>query len=156
MPTDISHNATRPRENGRVDASICNNPACRDKRGKKTGRQFTVLTSGEIKKLGEREIGKMIHELYRQGVKVKTIATKHGVSNAFVSALRLAMDKIIARGLKKDQLVPRKATDTAISIDETFCKIDGETMYAIIVRGYRSSKILGINILKSRAEADMR
>jgi len=156
MSADISHNGTRPRENGRVDAFICNNLACRDKRGKKTGRQFTVLTSGEIKKLVEREIGEMIHELYRQGAKAKTIATKHGVSNAFVSVLRSAVDATIARGLKKDRLVPRKTTDTAVSIDETFFKIDGETVYAIIVRGYRSSKVLGINISKSRAETEMR
>nr|MDO8119227.1 hypothetical protein [Candidatus Sigynarchaeota archaeon] len=156
LSTDISRNGTRPREHGRVDAFICNNPTCRAKRGKKTGRQFTVLTSGEIKKLVEREIGEIIDALYRQGAKAKTIAAKHGVSNAFVSTLRSAVDKTIARGLKKDRLVPRKTTDNAVSIDETFFKIDGETVYVIIVRGYRSSKVLGINISKSRAEADMR
>nr|MDO8088749.1 hypothetical protein [Candidatus Sigynarchaeum springense] len=44
--SDVSRNGTRPRENGRVDAFICNNLDCRIHRGKKTGRQFTVLTSG--------------------------------------------------------------------------------------------------------------
>jgi len=154
--TDISRNGTRPREHGRVDAFMCNNPACRDKRGKKTGRQFTVLTSGKIKELVAREIGEMIDALYRQGAKAKTIAAKHGVSNAFVSALRSAVDKTIARGLSRDILVPVKTKDNAVSIDETFFKIDGETIYAIIVRGYQSSKVLGINMSKSRAEADMR
>nr|MDO8085360.1 hypothetical protein [Candidatus Sigynarchaeum springense] len=83
--TDISRNGTRPRENGRVAAFICNNSDCRIKRGKKTGRQFTVLTSGQIVKLVGHEIEEMIDALYRHGAKAKTIAAQHGVSEAFVS-----------------------------------------------------------------------
>jgi hypothetical protein len=154
--TDIVRNGTRKRENGSVAAFLCKNEACRLKRGKKTGRQFTVLTSGEIAKFVEREIGEMIDALYRRGAKAKTIATQHGVSDAFVSLLRSAVDATIARGKRRDKLVSRKTMDHAVSIDETFFKIDGETIYAIIVRGYQSSKVLGINVSPARAEADMR
>ena len=154
--TDIVRNGSRPREEGPVAAFLCKNKACRLKRGKKTGRQFTVLTSGEIAKFVEREIGEMIDALYRRGAKAKTIAAQHGVSDAFVSLLRSAVDATIARGKRRDKLVSRKTKDRAVSIDETFFKIDGETIYAIIVRGYRSSKVLGINVSPARAEADMR
>jgi len=154
--TDVVRNGSRQREGGPVAAFLCKNEACRLKRGKKTGRQFTVLTSGEIAKFVEREIGKMIDALYRRGAKAKTIAAQHGVSDAFVSLLRSAVDETIARGKRRDKLVNRKTKDRAVSIDETFFKIDGETIYAIIVRGYRSSKVLGINVSPARAEADMR
>lgn len=154
--TDVSLNGTRPRDNGRVQAYICNDTACRKKRGKKTGRQFTVLTSGEIAKLVDREIEEMIDALYRRGAKAKTVAAQHGVSDAFVSLLRSAVDKTIARGVKRDKLVSHKTRDRAVSIDETFFKIDGETLYVIIVRGYKSSKVLAVNVSTSRAEEDMR
>ena len=154
--TDVVRNGSRPREDGPVAAFLCKNETCRLKRGKKTGRQFTVLTSGEITKFVEREIGEMIDALYRRGAKAKTIAAQHGVSDAFVSLLRSAVDATIARGKRRDKLVSRKTKDHAVSIDETFFKIDGETIYAIIVRGYNSSKVLGINVSSSRAEADMR
>ena len=45
------------------------------------------LTSSEITKFVEREIGEMIDALYRRGAKAKTIAAQHGVSDAFVSLL---------------------------------------------------------------------
>ena len=154
--TDISLNGTRPRDHGRVQAYLCNDTTCRTKRGKKTGRQFTVLTSGEVAKLVEREIATMIDALYRRGAKAKTVAAMHGVSDAFVSLLRSAVDKTIARGVKRDKLVSQKTKDHAVSIDETFFKIDGETIYVIIVRGYKSSKVLGVNVSTARAEADMR
>jgi len=154
--TDISHNGTREREHCRVEAFICNDHACLIKRGKKTGRQFVVLTSGEITKLVDREIAVMVDALYRRGAKAKTIAAQHGVSDAFVSLLRASVDATIARGVKRDKLVSHKTQDYAVSIDETFFKIDGETVYVIIVRGYKSSKVLGINVSTSRAEVDMR
>nr|MDO8117745.1 hypothetical protein [Candidatus Sigynarchaeota archaeon] len=154
--TDIVRSGSHPREEGPVAAFLCKNEACRIKRGKKTGRQFTVLTSGEIAKFVEREISEMIDALYRRGAKAKTIAAQHGVSDAFVSLLRSAVDATIARGKRRDKLVSRKTKDHAVSIDETFFKIDGETIYAIIVRGYQSSKVLGINVTPARAEADMR
>ena len=154
--TGVVRNGSRPRENGPVAAFLCKNEACRIKRGKKTGRQFTVLTSGNIAKFVEREIDEMIDALYRRGAKAKTIAAQHGVSDAFVSLLRSAVDATIARGKRRDKLVSRETKDHAVSIDETFFKIDGETIYAIIVRGYNSSKVLGINVSSARAEADMR
>nr|MDO8117893.1 hypothetical protein [Candidatus Sigynarchaeota archaeon] len=154
--TDISRNGTRQREHGRVEAFICNDHECLIKRGKKTGRQFTVLTSGEIRKLVDREIATMIDALYRRGAKAKTIAAQHGVSDAFVSLLRTSVDATIARGMKRDKLVSCKTKDHAVSIDETFFKIDGKTVYVIIVRGYKTSKVLGINVSSSRAEPDMR
>lgn len=156
LSIDVVRNGSRPRESGPVAAFLCKNEVCRIKRGKKTGRQFTVLTSGEIAKFVEREIGEMIDALYRRGAKAKTIAAQHGVSDAFVSLLRSAVDATIARGKRRDKLVSRKTKDHAVSIDETFFKIDGETIYAIIVRGYNSSKVLGINVSPARAEADMR
>ena len=154
--SDVSRNGTRPRKNGRIDEFICNDPDCRIHRGKKTGRQFTVLTSGEIAKLVHHEIEKMIDALYRHGAKAKTVAAQHGVSDAFVSLLRKTVDETIARGKRRDKLVSHKTEDHAVSIDETFFKIDGETIYVIIVRGYQSSKVLGINVSTARGEADMR
>jgi len=154
--TDIVRSGSHPREEGPVAAFLCKNEACRIKRGKKTGRQFTMLTSGEIAKFVEREIGEMIDALYQRGAKAKTIPSQHGVSDAFVSLLRSAVDATIARGKRRDKLVSRKTKDRAVSIDETFFKIDEETVYAIIVRRYRSSKVLGVNVSPARAEADMR
>lgn len=154
--TDISLDGCRHRLNGDVQAYICNDQACLIKRGKKTGRQFTALTSGEIAKFVHREIEEMIDALYCRGAKAKTVAAQHGVSDAFMSLLRSAVDETIARGVKRDKLVSRKTKDHAVSIDETFFKIDGETIYVIIVRGYKSSKVLGINVSTARAEADMK
>ena len=154
--TDVSRNGTRPRAYGRVDAFICKNAACFKSRGKPTARQFTVLTSGRIAAFIDREITDMIDALYRRGAKAKTVAAEHGVSDAFVSLLRSAVDETITKGKKRDRLVSKSTKDHAVSIDETFFKIDGKTVYAIIVRGYRSSKVLGINVSRSRAEADIR
>lgn len=154
--TDIREDGSRMREDGRVKAYACKSDSCRIKRGRKSARQFTVSSSGTIKRMVESEVKDMIDDLYRRGAKAKTVAGTHGMSEAMVSLFRSQVDKAIERGLQRDALVNQPTSDDAISVDETFFTIDGQTVYVIIARGYKSSKVLGINVSRSRGEADMR
>ena len=152
--TQVRPNGTRKRDNTRVDAYICRNPKCPSQK-RKYPRQFVVYTSGTVQELINRDIENMIYQLYIKGAKGKTIANQHGVSEAMVSFLRDEVDQVIEHGFARDKLVADLVHDTAIAIDETFFKIKGKPIYAIIIRGYQSKKVLGINVTTSRKEADM-
>ena len=153
--TSVRPNGTRPRKDTRVDAYICRNPACPSQR-RRTPCQFTVATSGKIRQLIDRDVEAMIRQLYLEGARGVTVAGQHGVSGAFVTFLRDEVDRVIERGFGRDALVEAPTGDTAVGIDETFFKVKGKPVYAIIVRGYQSRKVLGLAVSRTRKELDMR
>lgn len=153
--TNLRTAGTRKRKDTRVQGIICANDDCR-KNGRKNGRQFTPYTSGAVDSLVDQDLEEMISMLYLQGAKGKTVAKQYGVSSTFISFLRDEVDEAIERGLIRDSLVDEPTDDTAVSIDEMFFKIGGKTVYVIIVRGYKSRKVLGLHVSNSRKEPDIR
>ena len=146
---------TRKRKGTRVPAIRCANPTCLNRHDNQ-GPQFSPHTSGNMKALVEHDLKTMINRLYVKGVHGSTVADEFGVSPSFVSFLRDEIDKAIERGVIRDRLVEQPTDDAAVSIDETFFTIDGVTIFVIIVRGYKSTKVLGVNVSKGRAEEDIK
>jgi hypothetical protein len=153
--TNLRSAGTRKRKNTRVPAIRCANPDCVNRNGNQ-GPQFSPHTSGNMKVLVEKDLKTMIHRLYVKGVHGSTVADEYGVSSSFVSFLRDEIDKAIERGVIRDRLVEHPVDDAAVSIDETFFEIESVTVYVIIVRGYKSTKVLGINVSEHRAEDDIK
>ena len=147
-------NGTRKRKNTRVLAYRCSNPLCLTKGGKQ-GRQFSPHTAGTIQSFIQRELEEMVEQLYMHGAKGSTVAEEYGVSPSFISFLRTTIDEEIERGITRDRLVKNLTGDEAVSMDETFFKINGVQIYVIIVRGYNSRKVIGVNISTSRKVEDM-
>lgn len=152
---NVRSNGTRKLKNTRVPSIICKNPAC-PSNARKTPRQFSPHKSGSIQVLVNDELVKMLGALYLQGAKAKTVAAEHEVSETFISFLRDDLDQVIEQGIIKDELVTVPTGDNAASIDEDFLTIGGDTVYIIIVRGYKSRKVLGLNVTMARAAADLR
>ena len=153
--TNLRSAGTRPRKGTRVPAIRCANPGCLNKNGKQ-GPQFSPHTSGNIRQLVQEDLQNMVERLYVKGVPGSTVADEYGVSPAFVSFLRDEIDKAIERGVIRDKLVVQPTDDVAVGIDETFFKIESVSIYVIIVRGYTSRKVLGINVSESRKQADIK
>ena len=153
--TEVRPFGTRKLKETRVVGLKCRNPDC-PREGKKTPRQFSPHTSGAINVLVNGKIESMMRKIYIGGSKAKSVASSYGVSETFVSFLRDDLDEVIEEGLIKDELVDEPTDDRAVSIDETFFKIGKKSIYVIIVRGYKTKKVLGINVSFTRKEDDIR
>lgn len=153
--TNLRSAGTRQRKGTRVPAVRCANPDCLNQHGNQ-GPQFSPHTSGNMKALVEKDLKTMLHRLYVKGVHGSTVADEYGVSPSFVSFLRDEIDKAIERGVIRDRLVEHPTDDAAVSIDETFFEVESVTIYVIIVRGYKSTKVLGVNVSEHRAEDDIK
>lgn len=151
----VGTNGTRKRKNGRVDAFICKNPACKNE-GRKTPKQFIATTSYEFKKLVHGKLKQLYEDLLKDGAKNKTIAKKYNISPSEISALRTEMEKAIEKHQTLDSLVNVPQPDKAIAIDETFLRIEGKKVYIIVATGYTTHKVLGVKVSFSRKEQDMR
>ena len=151
----ISTNGTRPRKNGRVEAFICRNENCKNG-DHKTPKQFILTTSYEFKKLIFNKLNRLYEDLLKDGAKYKTIAKKYNVSSSQISKLRAAFVEVLDKLEGLDNLVKVPQPDRAICMDETFLKIEGTSIYIIIATGYKTHKILGLKVSKTRKEKDMR
>ncbi|NGX49684.1 MAG: hypothetical protein K940chlam5_01283 [Candidatus Anoxychlamydiales bacterium] len=151
----VSPNGTRPRKGRGVEAFICKNPNCKND-DHKTPKQFILTTSHEFKRLIFDKLKRLYEDLLKDGAKSKTIAKKYKVSPSQISKLRAvfveALDKL--EGL--DKLVKVPQSDKTICMDETFLKIENGPIYIIVATGYKTHKILGLKVSKSRKEKDMR
>ena len=160
LSDNIRSAGTRRRQGGRVDAYRCANKDCPQHatwEGQRNGgRQFTATTSDVVQKLVNREVEQIIYEMYVDGVEGTTAATQHGVSDALISLLRKSVDFAIERGIARDALVAELTNDHATAIDEFFLTIGEKTVFVILVRGYQSKKVLGVNVSFSRKEADVK
>ncbi|MEX2719296.1 MAG: hypothetical protein Q6370_023600 [Candidatus Sigynarchaeota archaeon] len=152
---NVRSNGTRPLKNTRIPAIICKNPDCHAG-PKNTPRQFSPHKSKAIQDMLSEHLNQMLRQVYLEGAKAKTVAAAYGVSETFVSFLRDDLDAVIEQGIVKDELVDVKTDDDAASIDEDFFKIGSEAVYVIIVRGYKSRKVLGLNVSLTRTESDIR
>lgn len=153
--TEVRPFGTRKLKETRVIGLVCRNPDC-PREGKKSARQFSPHTSGAIKTLVNGKIDNIVREIYIEGSKAKSVASSYGVSESFVSFLRDDLDKAIEEGLIKDDLVDAPTDDRQVSADETFFEIGKQKIYVIIFRGYKTKKVLGINVSMTRKEADIR
>jgi len=151
----VSTNGTRPRKGGRVEAFICRNPKCKNG-DHKTPKQFIITTSYEFKKLIFNKLERLYEDLFKDGAKSKTIAKKYKVSASQISALRAAFVEALDKLEGLDDLVKVPQPDRAICMDETFLKIEGTSIYIIVATGYKTHKILGLKVSKTRKEKDMR
>jgi len=151
----VAPNGTRPRSGRRVEAFICRNPKCKNG-DHKTPKQFILTTSYVFKQLIFDKLKRLYEDLLKDGAKGKTIAKKYKVSVSQISKLRAvfveALDKL--EGL--DKLVKVPQSDRTICMDETFLKIEGTSIYIIVATGYKTHKILGLKVSKTRKEKDMR
>ena len=151
----VSTNGTRKRKNGRVEAFICKNPACKNGT-RKTPKQFVTSTSFEFKEFVRRKLKPLYEDLLIDGAKFKTIAKKYKISVSCVSNLRKELVKVLENHQKRDSLVGVPQSDKAIAMDETFLKIEGKTIYVIIATGLQSRKTLGLKVSATRKETDLR
>ncbi|MBD3343420.1 MAG: DDE-type integrase/transposase/recombinase [Candidatus Lokiarchaeota archaeon] len=151
----VTTNGTRPRKGKRVEAFICRNKKCKNG-DHKTPKSFILTTSYEFKQLIFTKLERLYGNLLKDGAKCKTVAKKYKVSPSQISKLRdvfiEALDKL--EGL--DKLVKVPQSDRTICMDETFLKIEGTSVYIIVATGYKTHKILGLKVSKSRKEKDMR
>lgn len=151
----VSTNGTRPRKGKRVEAFICRNPNCKNG-DHKTPKQFILTSSYEFKELIFNKLEKLYEDLLKDGAKSKTVAKKYNVSPSQISALRAAFVEALNKLEGLDNLVKKAQPDTTICMDETFLKIEGTPIYIIIVTGYKTHKVLGLKVSKTRKEQDMR
>lgn len=152
---EISSNGTRPRKNSRVEAFICRNPNCKNE-VHETPKQFILTTSYEFKQLIFDKLERLYGDLLKDGAKSKTIAKKYNVSPSQISKLRTEFVKALDKLEGLDNLVKTQQPDRTICMDETFLKIEGTPIYLIIATGYKTHKILGLKVSKTRKEKDMR
>ena len=151
----VSPNGTRPRKNKRVEAFICRNENCKNG-DHKTPKQFILTTSYEFKELIFTKLEKLYEDLLKDGAKSKTIAKKYKVSPSQISKLRDVFIKALDKLEGLDKLVKVPQSDKTICMDETFLKIEGTSIYIIVATGYKTHKILGLKVSKTRKEKDMR
>jgi len=151
----VSTNGTRPRKDKRVEAFICRTSKCKNG-DHKTPKQFILTSSYEFKQLIFNKLEKLYEDLLKDGAKSKTIAKKYNVSPSQISALRVAFIEALDKLEGLENLVKKAQPDTTICMDETFLKIEGTPIYIIIATGYKTHKILGLKVSKTRKENDMR
>jgi len=151
----VAPNGSRPRKDGRVEAFICKNPNCKNE-GHKTPKQFILTTSYGFKKRIFNKLERLYEDLLKDGAKCKTIAKKYKVSPSQISALRAAFVESLDKLEGLDKLVKVPQPDRAICMNETFLKIEGTPIYIIVATGYKTHKILGLKISKTRKEKDLR
>ena len=151
----VTPNGTRPRKGRRVEAFICRNKKCKNG-DHKTPKQFILTTSYEFKKLIFAKLERLYEDLLKDGAKSKTIAKKYKVSPSQISKLRDVFVKALDKLEGLDKLVKLPQSDRTICMDETFLKIEGTSIYIIVATGYKTHKILGLKVSKTRKEKDMR
>lgn len=151
----VSTNGTHPRKDGRIDAFICKNPNCKNE-CHKTPKQFILTTSYEFKKQVFNKLKRLYEDLLKDGAKSKTIAKKYKVSLSQISALRAAFVESLDKLEGVDKLMRVPQPDRAICMDETFLKIEGTPIYIVVATGYKTRKILGLKVSKTRKEKDLR
>lgn len=151
----VSMNGTRPRKDGRVEAFICRNENCKNG-DHETPKQFILSTSYEFRILIFNKHKRLYEDLLKDGAKSKTIAKKYKVSESQISALHVAFEEALDKLEGLDKFVKVPQPDTAICMDESFLKIEGTPIYIIIAIGYKTHKILGLQVTKTRNEKDMR
>lgn len=151
----ISTNGTRPRKKKRVEAFICTNPNCKNG-NHETPKQFILTTSYEFKELIFKRLKRLYGDLLKDGAKSKTIAKKYKVSPSQISKLRAAFVKSLDKLEGLNNLVRVPQPDGAVCMDETFLKIEGTPIYIILATGYKTHKIIGLRVSKTRSEGDIR
>lgn len=151
----VSANGTRKRKDGRVEAFICRNSKC-ENGDHKTPKQFILTTSYEFKRLVFVTLERLYEDLLVDGAKSKTIAKKYNISSSQVSKLRAVFIEALEKVEGLDKLVDVPQSERTICMDETFLKIEATSIYIIIATGYKTHKILGIKVSKTRKEEDMR
>ena len=151
----VSPNGTRPRKGRRIEAFICRNEKCKNG-DHKTPKQFILTTSHEFKQLIFTKLERLYEDLLKDGAKGKTIAKKYKVSPSQISKLRDVFVKALDKLEGLDKLVKVPQSDRTICMDETFLKIEGTSIYIIVATGYKTHKILGLKVSKTRKEKDMR
>jgi len=151
----VSPNGTRSRKGRRVEAFICRNEKCKNG-DHKTPKQFILTTSYEFKELIVTKLERLYEDLLKDGAKSKTIAKKYKVSPSQISKLRGVFVKALDKLEGLDKLVKAPQSDSTICMDETFLKIEGTSIYIIVATGYKTHKILGLKVSKTRKEKDMR
>lgn len=147
---------THPRKIKRLETFHDKNLDCKHLEKYKYRKQFVLTISYQFQELIINKLKIFYEDLMIDGAKQKTIAKKCGISEVQVSALRSEIEAVIDKLNGLDSLVLAHQPDTAITIDETFLKIEGTSLYIIIATGYTSHKTLGIKVSKTRSEEDMR
>lgn len=151
----VRPNGTRPRKKGRVEAFICKNPDCKNG-NYKTPKQFIKTSSHEFKRLIFDKLERLYEDLIKDGGKTKILARKYGVSCSQISKLKTAFIESLDNLEGLDKLVNVPQSDRTICMDETFLKIEATPIYIIVATGYKTHKILGLKVSKTRKEKDMR
>jgi len=152
----ITTNGLQKRKNEGVETFICRNNDCQWLLTSRFGKQFTVSTSLLFLKLIHDTISDILSDLLIKNASKVFIAEKYGISPQVLSYISQKLEQSLTKSGVIASLVPDLQEDEAISMDETFLKINGKTVYIINAIGYANHKVLGMLVSKNRTEAEMR
>ncbi|MBD3352672.1 MAG: DDE-type integrase/transposase/recombinase [Candidatus Lokiarchaeota archaeon] len=152
----VRTHGTQARKNTRVEGFKCADHGCEFLKDHNEGKQFTITSSFSFVN-GMKHTLQRIIELFAQSTRSKReIAKDFGVTPALITFLYHKYIEALENLHNLDVLVVEPQEDTAISIDETFIKIDGKNFYIIIATGYATRRVLALRVSESRKEEDLR
>jgi hypothetical protein len=152
----IGENGTQARGSTRIQGYICKNSHCSFLKKSKGGKQFTLFSSMLLMLILEDFLEKIMKKLFQSRGKLINIAKDYGFSPSLMSYLYKKLQNAMDRYQGLQHLVNQKQEDLAISVDETFLKINGKAFYIIMATGYSSHKVLGIKVSKTRKMTDLK
>ncbi len=146
----------QPSTSGLVEKFQCKNSACSFRVSHRSGKQFNFRTSACFRDALQTQLSQILKPLILGDLSKKALGVQFHRSPALMTYLRQKVEKALKKMDVLDQLVLETTLDTAVAMDETFLKIAGIPYYLILATGYRTRKILGLSISKTRDESALR
>lgn len=152
----IGEDGTQIRGNSRVQGYQCRNPNCSFLEHAKQGKQFTIFSSLFILLIVEQYLNEIMTKLFKSQGKLTNIAKEYSFSPSLMTYLNQKFQDALDRHHGLQNLVDELQDERAVSIDETFLKINGVSFYIIMATGYATHKVLGLKVSKTRTWEDIR
>lgn len=152
----IGGNGTQKRKKNRIEGFKCKNPSCPFLEYSTGSKQFTLYSSHLLNLVMEGYLKQIFAKLFKAQGKLSNIGLDYGVSPSLMTYLSQKLQKSLDQQQGLSNLVLDLQPDRAISMDETFLKINGKAFYIIMASGYTNHKILGIKVSKTRKLDDLR
>jgi hypothetical protein len=134
----------------------CKNPECPALKYLKKGKQFVLKTSAIFKNALSNHLTKVIESLVRGDTTQTAIGRQHHRSSALMTFIRHKVEDILDYRHDLEKLVVNAPMGDAVSIDEMFLNINGESVYVIMATSYGKKNVLGVKVSLKRDECMMR
>ncbi|WP_457556885.1 hypothetical protein [Candidatus Harpocratesius sp.] len=152
----VGEDGTKKRGKSRVQSYQCRNPKCSFLNNAKQGKQFTVYSSLFIKSIVQMYLDEIMTKLFYSQGKLIDIAKDYSISSSLMTYLSKKFQNMLDKQHGLQNLVEKPQFEHAVSIDETFLKINGISFYIIMATGYATHKVLGLKVSKTRTWEDIR